>query len=283
MTQAVAPAGTEGTDTEGADTEGTALERARDLIAAEWLKLRTVRSSYLTVLAAAAVALFVAIGLARANLSGQVIHPGPTNLTDSVSDTFKGFGVAQLIMAVFGALSITAEYGSGLIRTTFTTRPQRAAVLTAKVAVAGAVGLVTGEIIALACFLSSQAVFGPRHGGASLWAPHVLPAVLGGGFYLGVVAVLGVGIGALVRHTAGALTVIVAFLYLVPEIGTALPSPWSWDFANVFPSTAAQQIIQVPASPASHLLGVGASYALLVGYGVAIPAVASWLLGRRDA
>jgi ABC-2 type transport system permease protein len=283
MTQPTAPADTAGIDTGVIDTEGTALERARDLVAAEWLKLRTVRSSYLTVLAAAAVALFVAIGLARANISGAAPHPGPANLTDSVSDTFKGFGVAQLIMAVFGALSITAEYGSGLIRTTFTARPQRAAVLTAKAAVAGAVALVAGEITALACFLSVQTVFGPRRGGASLWAPHVLPAVLGGGFYLGVVAVLGVGIGALVRHTAGALTVIVAFLYLVPEIGTALPSPWNWDFANVFPSTAAQQIVQLQVSPASHLLGVGASYALLLGYGVAIPAVACWLLRRRDA
>jgi ABC-type transport system involved in multi-copper enzyme maturation permease subunit len=263
--------------------DGTALERARDLLAAEWLKLRTVRSSYLTVLAAAGLALFVAIGLARANVSGTVPHVGVGNLTDAVSDTFKGFGVAQLIMAVFGALTVTAEYGSGLIRTTLTARPQRAQVLAAKVAVAGAVGLVTGEITALACFWSTQAVFGPRRGGASLWAPHVLPAVVGGGFYLGVVTVLGVGIGALIRHTAGALTVIVAFLYLVPEVGNALPSAWKWDYASAFPSTAAQQITQVSVSPASHLLGAGPSYAVLAAYSVAIPVAAAWLMRRRDA
>jgi hypothetical protein len=73
-----------------------------------------------------------------------------------------------------------------------------------------------------------------------------------GGFYLAVTALIGLGIGGLVRHTAGAITVVVAFLYLVPEIGNSLPSPWNWDFVNAFPSTAAQQITQSSsrASPA---------------------------------
>jgi ABC-2 type transport system permease protein len=266
-----------------AGPDSTRLRRAGDLAAAEWLKLRTARSSYLMVLAAAGVALFVAIGLAKANISGVHASTGAGNLADRVRDTFKGFAVAQLIMAVFGALSITAEYGSGLIRATFTAKPQRAAVLAAKTAVVGAVALAAGEALAIACFLSAQAVFGPVHGGASLWAPHVLTAVLGGGFYLAVVAVLGVGLGAIIRHTAGAITVIVAFLYLVPEIGNALPFPWNWDFANIFPSTAAQQITQVAVSPQSHALQAGPSYALLAGYAVLIPILAAWLLRRRDA
>jgi ABC-2 type transport system permease protein len=260
--------------------DGTRLARAGDLLAAEWLKLRTVRSSYLMILAAAGVALFVAIGIANLNVS----RPGAGRgvLADTVAFSFKGFAVAQLIMAVFGSLAITAEYGSGLIRTTFTAKPQRAAVLAAKVAVVAASALVTGEAVAFACFLSSQAILA-GHGGASLWAPHVLPAVLGGGCYLAVVAVIGVGIGALVRHTAGAITVIVAFLYLVPSIGSALPYPWNWDFVNMFPSTAAQQITSVAVSPASHALQAGPSYALLAGYAAGIPCLAAWLLRRRDA
>src|ERR1017187_7919466 len=75
-----------------------------------------------------------------------------------------------------------------------------------------------------------------------------------GGFYLAVTALIGLGIGGLVRHTAGAITVVVAFLYLVPEIGNSLPSPWNWDFVNAFPSTAAQQITSPSVSPHSHLL-----------------------------
>jgi ABC-2 type transport system permease protein len=266
----------------GAAVAGTRLARARDLLAAEWLKLRTVRSSYLMILAAAGVALFVAIALANLNASQLRPHPGPAGLEDSVSYAFKGFAVAQLIMAVFGALAISGEYGSGLIRTTFTAKPQRTSVLAAKAAVVGASALVTGEALAFACFVSSQA-FLARHGGASLWAPHVLPAVLGGGCYLAVVAVIGVGIGALVRHTAGAITVVVAFLYLVPSIGSALPYPLNWDFANLFPSTAAQQITSVAVSPASHALQAGPSYALLAGYAIGIPCLAAWLLRRRDA
>jgi ABC-type transport system involved in multi-copper enzyme maturation permease subunit len=265
----------------GAVGDGTRLARARDALAAEWLKLRSVRSSYLMILATAGVALFVAIGLANLN-SAQRPYPGPRGLEDSVGYAFKGFAVAQLIMAVFGALAITGEYGSGLIRTTFTAKPQRAAVLAAKVAVVGASALIVGEALSLACLLSSQAILA-GHGGASMWAPHVLPAVLGGGFYLAVVALIGVGIGAIVRHTAGAITVLVALLYLVPNIGSALPFPWNWDFANLFPSTAAQQITSVAVSPASHALQAGPSYALLAGYAIGIPCLAAWLLHRRDA
>ena len=261
---------------------GTRLARARDLLAAEWLKLRTVRSSYVMIVAAIGVALFVAIGLANLNAAQFRPYPGPGGLEDSVSFAFKGFAIAQLIMAVFGALAITGEYGSGLIRATFTAKPQRAAVFAAKVAVVGASALIVGEALALACLLSSQAILA-GHGGASLWAPHVLAAVLGGGCYLAVVAVIGVGIGALVRHTAGAITVVVAFLYLVPNIGTALPYPWNWDFANLLPSTAAQQITSVDVSPASHALQAGPSYALLAAYAIGVPCLAAWLLRRRDA
>ena len=69
----------------------------------------------------------------------------------------------------------------------------------------------------------------------------------------------------------------------MPNIGSALPYPWNWDFANLFPSTAAQQITSVAVSPASHALQVGPSYALLVGYAIGIPCLAAWLLYRRDA
>jgi ABC-2 type transport system permease protein len=262
-------------------TAATKEARIADLLAAEWLKLRTIRSSYLMIAAAAAVALFVAIGIANLNVSHPASHAS-VGIRDAVNTSFKGFAVAQLIMAVFGALAITAEYSSGLIRTTFAAKPQRGAVLAAKVAVTGTAALAAGQLLALACFLSTQAIFA-GHGGASLLAPGALPAVLGGGFYLGVVAVIGLGIGAMVRHTAGAITVAVAFLYLVPNIGTALPSPWNWDFANIFPSTAAQQITSVSVSPHSHGLQVGPSYALLAGYAILIPGAAWWLLRRRDA
>jgi len=266
--------------TTGRGGEGTRLARAGDLLAAEWLKLRTVRSSYLMIVAAYGVALFVAIGIADLNVSPP--HPSPHDLADVVAYSFKGFAVAQLVMAVFGSLTITAEYGSGLIRSTFTAKPQRIAVLAAKAAVAGAAALVAGEVLAFACFLSSQAVLA-GHGGASLWAPHVLPAVLGGGCYLAVVAVMGVGIGAILRHTAAAITVAAAFLYLTPNIAGSLPYPWNWDFGNMLPSTAAQQITSVAVSPHSHFLPVPGCYALLAAYAIGVPCLGAWLLRRRDA
>src|SRR5260370_39557645 len=112
-----------------ARAEGTPLARAQGLLTAEWLKLRTVRSSYLTILAAVGLALFVAIGLANLNVSHLPPHPGGQNVQDWVGIRFKGLGVVQLIMAVFGALSITAEVGSGMIRTMNTYTHQHASEL----------------------------------------------------------------------------------------------------------------------------------------------------------
>ena len=67
------------------------------------------------------------------------------------------------------------------------------------------------------------------------------------------------------------------------DSGTALPYPWNWDFANLFPSTAAQQITSVDVSPASHAFQAGPSYALLAAYAIGVPCLAAWLLRRRDA
>jgi ABC-2 type transport system permease protein len=267
---------------QAAPPEGTPLARAAGLLTAEWVKLRTARSGYLMIPAAAAAALFVATGLADLNVTNLPPHVSVVNAADVVGIGFKGFAIAQLIMAVFGALAITGEYGSGLIRTTFTAKPQRGAVFAAKLAVTGTVALAAGLAIAFACFLSTETIFG-QHVHLSLLTPGALPAVLGGGFYLMVVALLGLGIGTMVRHTAGAITTVVAFLYLVPEIGVALPYPWNWDFANVFPSTAAQQITELSISPHSHALQAGPAYALLAGYALLIPCAAAWLLRRRDA
>src|SRR5260370_15087201 len=223
-----------------ARAEGTPLARAQGLLTAEWLKLRTVRSRYRTSLAAIGLALFVAIGLANLNVSHLPPHPGGQNVQDWVGIRFKGFGVVQLIMAVFGALSITAEYGSGLIRTTFTAKPQRAAVLAAKAAVVGAVALAVGEALAVACFLSTQAIFASKHLGASLWAPHMLASLLVGCFYLSVVALIGLGIGPLFRPTSRRITVGGACLHLGPHIGMALRFAWTRDLGTGFDAPPAQ-------------------------------------------
>lgn len=199
---------------------------------------------------------------------------------DALASSFRGFAVAQLVLGVLGALTMTSEYGSGLIRATFTAKPQRHAVFAAKLAVLTVVTLVFGELLATGCFVATQAVLHGAHLGIGYGAPGVARAVSGTGAYLTVVALVGAGIGVLVRHTAAAVAAVVVFFFLLPQLPGALPAPWSYDLANMFPSTAIQQI----GSPVldAHLLSLSGSWAVLTAYAVGVPLLATVALLRRD-
>lgn len=200
--------------------------RGRDVLASEWIKLWSVRSTY-TALAVAAV---LAVGLSAlgAYVTTTVAdHPpaGGPPLPDALTLSFSGFPVAQLAVAVLGVLAFTAEQSTGLIRTTLVAVPRRWAVLAAKAATAGAVALAAGEVLAFASFFLTQAILSGHHRGLSLAHPGVPGAILAGGFYLAVVALLGLGLGAVLRSTAAAIAVAVALTYLIPEILSLLPHP----------------------------------------------------------
>jgi ABC-2 type transport system permease protein len=126
---------------------------------------------------------------------------------------------------VLGVLAFSTEYASGLIRTTFAAVPHRRAVLAAKAAVVGALTLVAGEVVAFASFALVQAVLSGKHLGVSLSHPGVPGAVLAAGLLLAVVATMGLGLGAIVRHTAGGIAALVGLIFL-PAILGLLPPPW---------------------------------------------------------
>jgi ABC-2 type transport system permease protein len=264
----------------GADV--SVARRARDLLAAEWIKLWSVRSTYLALLAAAVATPAISLGVARAGAtyiqSGQQM--GRFHV-DPMATSFRGVGLAQLILGVLGALSITSEFGSGLIRATFAATPRRGAVIAAKLAVIGAVTLVFGQILVVGCFLGTQAVLAPVHVGLAITTPGVPHALFGAGFYLAVVALVGLGIGAMVRHTAAAIATVVAVFFLIPQVVGVLPKPWTVYVADVMPSTAAQQISTLTPNP--DLLTVGHSYAALVTFALLAPLAGALLLHRRDA
>ena len=261
--------------------------RAGDLLAAEWIKLWSTRSTCLALLAAAVVAPLIAFGVAEGNV-GYIRRGGlyaAKIQVDPLATSFRGMAVAQLIVGVLGALTITSEYGSGLIRATFAAKPQRGAVFAAKLAVLAAVTLVFAELLALGCFLGTQAILhgavqNGAHLGLSLTADGAARAVLADGAYLVVVALVGAGIGALVRHTPAAIIGIVVLFFLLPQLPNALPAPWSYDLANAFPSTAAQQVTSL--HPVRHLLSPGGSWSVLAAYAAGFPLLGTWALLRRD-
>jgi ABC-type transport system involved in multi-copper enzyme maturation permease subunit len=199
---------------------------------------------------------------------------------DPMADSFVGFSVAQLIFAAVGVLTMTGEYSSGLIRTTFAAVPPRGAVLAAKAAVVSAVTFTVGLITALATFAAGQAIFSREHIGISISHPGAMRAIVAAALFLVAVSLIGLAVGVLIRNAAGALTAVVVLLFLAPSFlhGT---SRWVIDIANALPANAIRRLASL--HPWPHAPSVTESVIVIAIYPVVALAVAAYVLHRRDA
>jgi len=251
--------------------------RAGDLLASEWTKFRSVRSTYWTLL----VALVTPIGfsaLVATAFAGAPASAGPP--PDPLLPEVLSLEYAVIAVSVLGVLAFSAEYSTGLIRTTFTAAPRRRAVLAAKAAVYGAVTLAAGELVAFASFGVSQAILSGHHQGVSLSGPGVPGAVLAAGILLCVCTLLGVALGSIIRHTAGGIVATVAVIVL-PSILGLLPAPWSGRVGRFTLLDAARQVTAL--HPAANLFSPGWSLLVLLAWPAAALAAAAILITRRDA
>ena len=250
--------------------------RARDVLASEWTKLLSVRSTYWTLL----IAVVTPLGTS-ALVAAAFAHPAQGGAPpDPLLPGFISLEYAVLAVGVMGVLAFTTEYSTGLIRTTFAAVPRRRAVLAAKAAVIGALTLVTGELVAFASFALAQAVLSGQHLGVSLSRPGVPGAVLADGLILFVVAMMGVGLGAIVRHTAGGIAALVGLL-IVPTILVALPAPWGGWLGRFTVIEAARQLTAL--HPATNLFAPAWSLLVLLAWPAAVLLAAAVAITRRDA
>jgi hypothetical protein len=260
----------------------TVPTRARDVLAAEWIKLRSVRSSYLTLLAAAVAAMVVGYLMTHYYATHWATMSARQRAGfDPVAQSFNGLGLAQLAFGVLGVLAISSEHTTGLIRSTFAAVPRRRAVLAGKAAVTGAVTLAAGELIAFATFFTGQWVLSGQHLDVTLADPGVLRGVLAAGFYLAVMALVGLGLGSIIRHTAGAITALFGLVFLLPTVVHALPAPWDLRIGKYMLDNAAQQMIAQ--HPAPGYFSPGTSFLICLAYVAAALAAAAFLITRRDA
>ena len=261
----------------------------RRVIASEWLKLRTVRSWLIMIVAAAA--LLIAFGaLAAAVSSGAVTPEGPRGQggggggfggSDPTATSLAGVTLAQLIAGILGVLFISNEYANGMIRSTFAAVPKRLPVLWAKAIVLAGVLAVVMVIASLAAFVIGQLILGDGKN-TTLAADGVLRAVVGSGLYLAGIAVFGLAIGAMMRNTAGAISVVVAALLIVPGLASVvLPESWKDTVTPYLPSNAGQAFTSVNGS--DTLLSAGAGAAVYLVWLVALLIGAAVLIRRRDA
>ena len=192
-----------------------------------------------------------------------------------------GVNVAQLAIAVLGVLVITGEYSTGMIRASFTAVPKRLPVLWAKLGVFGAVAFVLMVPAVLVAFFSSQAILGRKdilqiaftHGGV----PRVL---VGGALYVMLVGVFALGLGAIVRNTAGGISTFAAIFFVIPPLMNVLPTSWNNAASKYLPSEAGRQLFAL--DHATNTLTPLAGGLLFLGYCVLVVAIAAVLLVRRD-
>jgi hypothetical protein len=154
-------------------------------------------------------------------------------------------------------------------------------VLAAKAAVVGVITLLAGELIAFATFFTGQWALSAKHLDVTLAHPGALGGVLAAGFYLAVMAWVGLGLGAVIRHTAGAITAMVGVVFLLPQIIHALPAPWDTRIGKFTLDGAAQQMIAQHPHPG--YFPAGPSFLIAAGYAAAAIAAAAFVITRRDA
>jgi len=246
----------------------------------EWTKIRSLRSTFWTLVVAAGLTIGLGSLFAFGITSGGVQFPADFN---AAGFSFEGMLLAQLAIGVLGVLIITTEYSSEMIRTTFTAVPRRGLVLAVKAAVFGAVTFVVSAATTFVTFFASQAILsrGAVKHGVSLSSPHALRIVIGAALYLTVCALLGVALGALLRSTAAAITALTGLLFILPIMMNFLPVSWHRDaIARWLPVNAGAQIIEKATQPLSFSPWTG--LAVFAGEVAVAFVAAALLLRHRD-
>jgi ABC-2 type transport system permease protein len=218
-------------------------------VRSEFTKIRSVRSTYWTLFA-----LIVAcVGIGALFSWGQTqrllrfegaASPGnkfPPGIAEHIAHEIRsqaasislfGLLIGQLIIIVLGALAITSEYSTGMIRTSLTAMPRRGTVFAAKGVVFGLVALVVGLVTSFVSFFVGQLILSTQHVNTTLGHPNVLRMVIGGGLFLAVCGLLSFGIGAMLRHTAGVIASGIGLMFVLWILSQFLPGPPSGWFGQ---------------------------------------------------
>jgi ABC-2 type transport system permease protein len=251
----------------------------------EFTKIRSVRSTYWTLFAL----LVVSIGIAAAVTAGTAANWSHMALSDRVTFDPTQASVAgllylgQLVIVVLGAMTLTAEYSTGMIRTSLTAMPRRLVVYIAKVAVFACVALAVTFAAAFIAFFLGQALLASTHDTATLSQPNVLRAVIGSALYVTLCGMFAFAVGAILRHTAGAITTVIGLLFVIPILAHLLPQSWYQDLERWLPDAAGRALSVTVEPQPPHLFSPWAQFAVFAVYTAVLLALGAVLFRNRDA
>jgi ABC-2 type transport system permease protein len=275
MTTATAPA----TSRPPADTRRERVTFPR-VVTSEWIKLFSLRSSWITL----AVAVIAVIGLgalfsAVTNSHWSEIRPEERLQFDPVGVSLRGVMLAQLVIGVLGALVITGEYATGMIRSSLMAVPRRLPVLVSKAVVFAGVTFALMLVSAFVAFFVGQAALGSH--GTTLGAGHALRPIVGVALYLTVVALFALGLGFALRNTAGTIATVFALLLVLPGLAQLLPTSWQPHVLPYLPSNAGASVFQV--HPDTGMLSTWTGFGVFCAWAAAALVAGMVVLKKRDA
>jgi ABC-2 type transport system permease protein len=251
-------------------------------LAAEWTKLITVRSTVVSLLVTMGICvgfglLFSWARMTRWDHATRLERLNFQPATTSLSGVF----LAQLVIGSLGVLAMSAEYATGTIRATVSATPQRLVMYLTKIGVFAAVSFLVCLASTTAAFLLGQAILSRKHIETTLSAPGVLQNVVGAALFLVAVSLLGLGLAAIFRHTAGAISTVFGLMLVLTILANFLPSDWQTHIVKYLPLNAGTVIWQQHAEP--NMLGAWTGLGLLFGYALIALVAGAVVLVRRDA
>ncbi|MCM2393255.1 ABC transporter permease subunit [Streptomyces albipurpureus] len=272
--------------------------RFRDLLAAEWIKLWSLRSSYWALGGGALTVIGINVNSARSNADRLADQPPlppapPPGFPDLPQMVFDPLATAfvdpawQLLMVIagsVGAIAVFGEYTSGLIRTTFAAVPARRAVMTAKATVLAVVMLALGAVVAGTSFGVTQAIL-RDHNGLSLSDPGALRAVAASTLLAPLCAFVGMALGALIRHAAGTVAAVAGVLLLLPALFQGETYRWVAEIGDAMPLTAWNALVQNPESNDGmglYPVSVTEAWSVFGGWSLVAVIIAVTVVHRRD-
>jgi ABC-2 type transport system permease protein len=296
----------------------------RGAIASEFTKIRSVRSTYWTLAALLVVSIGIGAAIAGGTAANFSHNPGNKAGFDATQTSLIAFfEIGQLIIAVIAALAITSEYSTGMIRTSLTAQPRRGTVYAAKAIVLTSLTLIVSLITSFIAFFVGQALLSSSGVSASLFHTVTIPqnanvncppgsgggggglppgckvtfsgtylihpstvllAIIGCALFVTLVAIIAFGIGALVRHTAGAIAIAIAALFIIPVLEQALPDTWRWDIMRFLPDAANQVVsVTIPGNANPHLWSAWPQLGVTALWAAALLAAGAYLFRKRDA
>jgi ABC-2 type transport system permease protein len=246
---------------------------------AEWIKLRSVRSTMwtLTSLLVLGIGLTAVICAASADwlASGDA---------DESPGSFLTWGMmwAQIPAVVLGIVVVTSEYARGMITATVAAVPRRTHVVLAKSVVVTAVLFVVGTVTAFLGYLAGNAFLEAEGVGLEFGDDGVIRALVGCGLYVAVLGLFGMGLGLLMRHTAGAVTTALALVFVVGNLVMLVPGEIGEWLAKLMPGNAGSSIAMVTPFE-GMLLGPWTGFAVFCAETALLLGLATVGFVRRDA